>query len=81
LIERQFGRRRAGPDQQQTRGWRTRPQDLSQAASETISSHRCADCATDRERHVWRVDLGIGQKGAPERVDPHSMAVAAEPLK
>ncbi len=72
--ERAFARVRLGADQHQP-GWDIAgTQHRPQAPAQSVAFDGRPGGATDRERHAGRNHSGIGDEGAPQRVDPQADA-------
>ena len=83
LIERQFGRARTCPDQQEA-GWQrigelARREQRPQPAAEPVARDGGTERAADRERRTRRRDHQVGQEVAPQvrAVDPRTVTTQA----
>jgi hypothetical protein len=76
FSERQFAEWRATTEEQEPVRYVSIRENDAQTAPETVACHRIPQGATDREGHLRRRDVGVGDKRAPHGRAPDANAVA-----
>lgn len=76
FSERVFACARTGADEIQPRWNVAVGQHSTESATQSIATHGRTDGATDGERHLRRLQIGIEDERTPQRIGPDPISVA-----